>query len=125
MGEAATAMDTTTMPTAALPRGAAAPVRPQDAGAVRPRGITVTEAPTAPEEVPLHGAAAPEAPQDSEAELLRGVTAPAPITGPSAVQAPGVVDSFGGGDVSAFSIWPLTLPGIAPRCHLQSRRGMA
>src|SRR5208282_6053392 len=51
--EATTA--TTTMPTAALQCGAAAPARPPGAGVARLRGIMVAEAPTAPEEVPLSG----------------------------------------------------------------------
>src|SRR5208337_2226958 len=90
--EATTA--TTTMPTAALQCGAAAPARPPGAGVARLRGIMVAEAPTAPGEVPLRGAAVREAPQDSEAALLHGEAAPAPITGLSAVQAPGVVDNL-------------------------------
>src|SRR5271165_6611751 len=91
--EATTA--TTTMPTAALQCGAAAPARPPGAGVARLRGIMVAEAPTELEAVPLRGAAVPEAPQDSEAALLPGAAAPAPITGLSAVQAPGVVDNLG------------------------------
>src|SRR5208283_2148144 len=90
--EATTA--TTTMPTAALQCGAAAPARPPGAGVARLHGIMVAEAPTALEAVPLRGAA-PEAPQDSEAGTASWGAAPAPITGLSAIQAPGVVDNPG------------------------------
>src|SRR5271157_5632451 len=102
--EATTA--TTTMPTAALQCGAAAPARPPGAGVARLRGIMVAEAPTAPEAVPLRGAAVPEAPQDSEAALPPGVVAPVPTTGLSAVQAPGVVDNPGNYATVSFLTGP-------------------
>src|SRR5271166_1536703 len=85
--EATTA--TTTMPTAALQCGVAAPARPPGAGVARLRGIMVAEAPTAPEEVPLRGAAVPEALQDSEAAMLRGGAAPEPPQDSQAALLPG------------------------------------
>ena len=97
---------TTTMPTAALPRGLTVPARPPDAGVARLRGIMVAEAPTAPEAVPLRGAAVLEAPQDSEAALPPGVVAPVPTTGLSAVQAPGVVDNPGNYATVSFLTGP-------------------
>src|SRR5271165_1973628 len=85
--EATTA--TTTMPTAALPRGLTVPARPPDAGVARLRGIMVAEAP-----------------QDSEAALLPGVVAPVPTTGLSAVQALGVVDNPGNYATVSFLTGP-------------------
>jgi len=84
---------TSTMPTAAPPRGLTVPAQLPDAGVARLPGIMGVEAPTALEAVPLRGAAVPEALQDSEAALLHGEVVPVPTTELTAVPAPGVGDS--------------------------------